>query len=136
MTETSRNQNLETTEPHWVEWLTGLISGLLVLGLIGWVCYEAMTQDPKSPDLVAIIGSETATESGRRVEFKIVNRSDKTAAAVAVKGELVENGTVLESHDVVLDYVPAQSTARGAIIFSSDATSRQIRIRPAGYAEP
>lgn len=32
------------------------------------------------------------------IGFKILNRSDKTAAAVTVRGEIVEGANVLEGH--------------------------------------
>jgi uncharacterized protein (TIGR02588 family) len=136
MNEASHNRSMETHSPHWIEWLTGLVSGLLVLGIISWVAYEAVTQDATPPNLIALIGSDTATDAGRRVEFKIVNRSDKTAAAVTVRGEIVNGGNTLESHEMTLDYVPGHSSARGAFIFSADLSGGQIRIRPTAYAEP
>jgi uncharacterized protein (TIGR02588 family) len=136
MSENSRNRSLEKHDPHWIEWLTGLVSGLLVLGIVSLVGYEAVTQDTTPPDLIAQVGSDTAMEAGRRIEFKIINRSDKTAAAVTVRGELVDSGNTLESHEVALDYVPGRSSARGAFIFSNDLSGRQVRIRPTGYVEP
>lgn len=88
------------------------------------------------PDLVAAIASDSTTEAGRRIEFKIINRSDRTAASVTVRGEAVEGANVLESHEVILDYVPAHSAARGAFIFSKNLSGKQVRIRPTAYAEP
>jgi uncharacterized protein (TIGR02588 family) len=136
MTRTSKSRSQEIHDPHWVEWLTGIASALLVLVILAWVGHEAIKQTGTPPDLIAEITSDSATEAGRRTEFRMMNRSDRTAAAVTVRGEVVEGANVLEGHEVILDYVPAHSAARGAFIFSSDTSGRQIRIRPTAYAEP
>lgn len=136
MSKTSGSRSQETHDPHWIEWLTGLVSALLVLAILAWVGHEAVTQEAGPPDLAAVIGSNTATQAGHRVEFRVMNRSGRTAAAVVVRGEVVANGNVLESSEVILDYVPAHSAAQGAFIFFNDPAGHQIRIRPTGYAEP
>lgn len=131
-----KSKHPEAQEPHWIEWVTGVLSSLVVIGILAWVGYEALTQDAKPPDLVIQVGQDDVMEAGHRVEFQVLNRSDRTAAAVTVRGEVIDAGTVLESAEVILDYVPADSKAGGAFIFITDTTNREIRIQPRGYADP
>ncbi|MDS7594640.1 hypothetical protein [Agrobacterium tumefaciens] len=112
------------------------MSSLVVIGILAWVGYEAMTHDNNPPDLAIEVRQDDVTEAGHRVEFQVLNRSDRTAAAVTVRGEVIDAGTVLESVEVVLDYVPGHSKAGGAFIFITDTTNREIRIQPRGYADP
>lgn len=136
MTGKSQTGSPETQNPHWVEWLTGLASSLIVFSILCWVGFEALTQKAEPPDLAVVINGDSQTEAGRHVEFRIVNRSDRTAATVSVRGEAMQEGRAVETHEVILDYVPAQSSARGAFIFSSNLAGLQIRIRPGSYAAP
>jgi uncharacterized protein (TIGR02588 family) len=132
----SKSKHPEAQEPHWIEWATGVLSGLVVGSILAWVGYEALTQNTNPPDLAIQVGQDSVIESGHRVEFQVLNRSDRTAAAVTVRGEVINAGNVLESVEVILDYVPAHSTAGGAFIFITDTTNREIRIKPRGYADP
>ncbi|TQN60559.1 hypothetical protein FLX27_16085 [Agrobacterium tumefaciens] len=131
-----KSKHPDVQKPHWIEWVTGLLSSLMVIGILAWVGYEALTQDATPPDLAIQVGQDDMTEAGHRVEFQVLNRSDRTAAAVTVRGEVIDSGTILESVEVILDYVPAHSKAGGAFIFITETANREIRIQPRGYADP
>lgn len=135
MTTISNNRNTEHGEPHWVEWATGLVSLVLVAGIITWVGYEAVTRSGERPRL-SVSAIAVSDASGHQVDFKVTNAATTTAAAVVVRGEIIENGEPVETIDVTFDYVPAQSGADGTLIFAEPPGGREVRIRAVGFTDP
>lgn len=136
MTRSEKGRHKERHDPHWIEWLTGLVSALLVAALLGWVGWEAVTREATPPALsIAVLVTER-TAGGYRVAFDIDNTATATAAAVTVVGRLSENGRVIEENEVTFDYVAAESKSTGAILFENDPAGRRLDIRPTGYTDP
>ena len=136
MTTISTRPHRETGEPHWIEWATGTVSALLVVAMIGWIGLEALMEEDLPPEFSVAITGRAAVEGGHRVEFEILNKANQTAAAVVVRGEVLDGGKAVEEADITFDYVPAESTASGAIMFLQDPGEREIRIRALGYTDP
>lgn len=136
MTKLTDNRSSEADDPSWIEWATGLLSGVLVIAMIGWVAWEAMTEDPRPPEFTVTATSRQMTPGGYRVTFDIANNAMQTASAVVVRGEIVEGGQAVEDADVTFDYVPAQSKAKGALFFSRDPGASEVRLRALGYTTP
>ena len=136
MTRSRQGRHRERHDPHWIEWLTGLFSTILIAGMLGWIGWEAFTREATPPDLSVIVLTTERTGSGHRVAFDIANSATTTAAAVTVVGRLLEGDTVIEENHVVFDYVAAESKSRGAILFSNDPAGRQVDIHAAGYTDP
>lgn len=119
-----------------IEWVTGLVSAFIVILMIGWVTWEALTEKETLPEFAVVVTDRAPVEGGYRVTFEIANKSPQTAATVAVRGEIVEGDAAIEEADVTFDYVPGQSKASGSIFFSQDPGMRPIRLRAIGYTEP
>lgn len=136
MTTIEKGKQTEGDAPHWIEWVTGLLSTALVIGMLGWVGYEAVTRGSENPELTIQTLTTTKVAAGYRVEFEIHNSATTTAAAVVVRGEIMTNQTVAEDAEVTFDYVPSQSKVGGALIFSGDPAAGELRIRPVGYTDP
>ncbi|MDO9418439.1 TIGR02588 family protein [Pararhizobium sp.] len=136
MTKTANKTHTEAADPHWIEWLTGILSALLVVGMITWVGKEALTQTGEPPELATSIIRTEPIPGGYRVMFEIVNSAETTAAAVAVRGQILENGEVKEESDVTFDYVPAESEATGAMFFRTNPAGKELRVMPVGYTDP
>ena len=132
----TKQPTTEPSEPHWIEWATGVVSALLVLLMIGWVGKEAWFETDMPPEFGIVITSTVPVEGGYRVEFDIANTARTTAAAVVVRGEILDGTDVVEDADVTFDYVPAQSKSSGAVLFSQDPAGRQVRIRAIAYTDP
>ncbi len=128
--------SIEGRQGHWVEWATGGLSALLVLAMVGVIAWEALTDKRTPPELDVRLTSRFQVADGYRVTFDISNRSTTTAASVVVRGEILDGGEALEAVDVTFDYVPAESKSSGAILFSQDPGSRDVRIRALGYTDP
>ena len=136
MTKSEQGRHRERHDPHWIEWLTGAVSALLVAAMIGWVGWQAMTRTASPPDLFIAIAATGKAAAGYRVAFDIRNAGTTTAAAVTVVGTLADGRTVIEEAQVTFDYVAAESTASGALLFARDPANHRLDIRPVGYTAP
>lgn len=136
MTEVSRLPHSEKPDPHWVEWATGIVSAVLVVAMLGWVGYEALTDKDGPPEFRIVITGIGPVSGGHRVEFDITNLATRTAATVNVRGEILDGNSTVEDAEVVIDYVPAQSKSSGGLIFREDPRGREVRIRAIGYSDP
>lgn len=136
MTKTEKGRHQERRDPHWIEWLTGIVSATLVAALLGWLCWEAFTREGTPPDLSVQILVTEKSKAGYRVTFDIYNTATTTAAAVTVVGRLVDGDKVIEEHNVLFDYVAAESKSTGAMLFENDPAGHTIDIRAAGYTDP
>ncbi len=132
----SSQSSIERRKAHWIEWATGVGSAVLVLLMVGFIFWEAVTDTHQPPDLAVVITSRVPVTGGYRVTFDIVNSSATTAAGVVVRGEILDGAELVETIDVSFDYVPSESKSSGAIIFSRDPANRNLRVRAASYTEP
>ena len=136
MTRSGKGRHRERHDPHWIEWLTGAVSALLIAAMLGWLAWEAFTRDATPPDLAVKVLTTERTAAGYRVTFDIYNTATTTAAAVTVVGRLTEGEQVIEENEVVFDYVAAESSSNGAILFRNDPAGRTMDIRAIGYTDP
>ena len=136
MTRSEKGRHRERHDPHWIEWLTGILSGILIAALLAWVGWEAFTRKATPPDLSVTIGTTQKLTSGHSVAFDIHNSATTTAASVTVIGRLREGDRVIEEAHVIFDYVAAESKSTGAMLFQNDPAGRTVDIRPAGYTDP
>jgi uncharacterized protein (TIGR02588 family) len=131
-----KKKSKPSVKPHPIEWVIGIGSSLLVAAVIAIIGYEAVTSSGSPPDLkVSRLPPSEGTSTGQ-VRFAITNTADTTAAAVLVHGEWHRADGTIETAEVTLDYVPARSTAAGALIFSKDPGPSDLFIRAIGYADP
>lgn len=136
MTRPTLEQQAENFRTHRIEWLTGLVSTLIVLAITGWIVFEAATTADRPPELSAHVLAIDPLTSGWRVMIEIRNEGDQAAAAVAVKATLLNGETTIEDAETTFDYVAAGSTSQGGLIFANDPTRHRLHIRPSGYTEP
>jgi uncharacterized protein (TIGR02588 family) len=136
VTRSSVSKNAEQLRPHFVEWLTGLLATVIVLAMTGWILREAWTTDESPPVLSAHVLDVEPLPAGWRVMIQVRNASDATAAAVEVKGTLMDGTTPVEETRVTFDYVAAGSTSKGGLLFANDPSRYRLSILPAGFTEP
>jgi uncharacterized protein (TIGR02588 family) len=136
VTKTTGKKHTESNDPHWIEWVTGLISAVLVISLIGFVGKAALMDRDTSPDLSSTVLRTEARSDGYQVLFEISNKSSETAAGVVVHGEIVQGEITLESNEITLDYVPGRSRAKGGFIFRTNPDGQDLRLRATAFSEP
>lgn len=136
MSTKDHRKHTEADNPHWMEWVTGLASAGLIVALIGYVGWNAVTETMAPPEFAIEATGMARVTGGYRITFDIENRANTTAAAVIVRGELKRGDESLETVDVTFDYVPGESQSSGAILFASDPGSAQLTLRAIGYSDP
>lgn len=132
----SKQRSIDKGDPHWIEWLTGVVSMAFVLALIGWIGWDAIGPRDTAPELSVRMLGTSAEGAGYHVRFEIANAAKATAAGVVVRGEIRDGGRTLETIEMTLDYVPMKSTAQGGLIFTSDPEGRSVRVSAVGYSDP
>jgi uncharacterized protein (TIGR02588 family) len=121
--------------PKW-EWGVAFFGLVLVLGVLGFIAYQAVVGDDSPPNVTVHADAILALDHGYLVQIRAINQGGSTAAQLAVEGELTgENGRV-ETSDMVIDYVPSHSYHKGGLFFSQDPRKFPLRLRAKGYAEP
>ena len=119
------------------EWVSAGFGLLLVLTTVGYLGYEALTTDPVVlPDVtIDHIGTEQ-TSGGYIVRFRARNSGPATAAALGISGELHDATAVIESSEVVLDYLPSNAERLGGLIFQNDPSRYELKLEAKGYSDP
>lgn len=126
-----------TRAAHPLEWAIGLVSALLVAGLIGFVLAQAIGETARIPELTARVDAiDAAAAGGFRVRFTALNHGNASAAAVEVSGTLERPDGQREESTVTLDYVPALSQASGWMLFEHDPKLGVLTVMPRGFSEP
>lgn len=136
MTISGNKGHREDGDPHWIEWVTGTLSCVVVGAMIGWIAWQAMHATQEPPLLSTTVTEMRKVGEVYRVEFDIVNAAPTTAASVTVTGEIAGDGTVSEAADVTFDYVAARSKSHGALLFRKDPAAGEFHLRPSGYTDP
>lgn len=118
------------------EGAAAIVSTLLVLGVVGYLLYDAVAR-PRTPPAVTV-QADTVLKAGGLwlVRFRAENAGHGTAAAVQVEGELREGDQTVETSEAVLDYVPGESVRRGGLFFRADPRAYRLELRAHGYQEP
>ncbi|MDO3445030.1 TIGR02588 family protein [Agrobacterium sp. V1] len=136
MTTSKGNKHTESSDPHWVEWVTGAICTLLVAAMLGWIAYDIYRYQPEDARFEIAVTSVEGQSGPYRVKFDIHNLSMTTAAQVQVRGELQQDGTMQESADVTFDYVASESKDAGTLFFRNDPRRGTLNLNVSGYTEP
>lgn len=136
MTKSSAKEHIETSSPHWIEWLTGGLCGCIVIALLGWLIWDIYRYDDSAADFALNVTAIEPASGGFRVAFDIRNVSQSTAAQVHVVGDLQPAAGAAETADVTFDYVASESRDRATLFFTTQPSTDTLRLRVAGYTEP
>ena len=131
----NRKRNEENRPSVWERVVAG--AGLvLVLAVAGYLAYQSFTAGTAPPDVVVDVQQTEINGKDWVVTFKANNKGSETAAAVVIHGELRENDMVVETAQVTLDYVPANSTREGGLFFTKNPANYVLHVRALGYMKP
>ncbi|MBC9177106.1 TIGR02588 family protein [Pseudoroseomonas ludipueritiae] len=119
-----------------LEWICAAIGAALVAATLVTVALQIPREDGAPPLLRVRATDVVAGEEGHLVRFTVTNASQATAAAVDIEGRLSEDGQVVETSRVTLDYAPRGSAARGGLWFTRDPACCSLSLRATGYQEP
>jgi uncharacterized protein (TIGR02588 family) len=118
------------------EWVAAAVSTVLVLGVVGYLLYDAVAR-PRTPPSLRVAADTVLQADGLwLVEFRATNDGHETAAAVKIEGELMQADSSVESSEAMLDYVPGRSVRHGGLFFRHDPRAYRLELRAHGYQEP
>jgi uncharacterized protein (TIGR02588 family) len=110
---------------------------VLIAGTVAILLTRSLGSPERLPDVSIQADSVTGTDGGYQVRFRAVNRGERTATSVVVRGELTLPSGAVEVSEVQLDYVPGRSERTGALFFTQDPRrGGALALRALGYADP
>ena len=121
-----------TERAERLEWILGYVSGVAVLGIIGYLVWQGLAEPPGA-DLR--IEAAPGSPDGQ-LRFIARNNGGRTATDVAVSLTLRKGDEVFAERRLVIDYVPSHSEAEGAFMLpaGNEALSRDLVVD--GYLDP
>ena len=118
------------------EWIVAIASAALVLGVLGFLIWDAVRSPRTPPDITIEVDSIQTAGPGYLVLFRAHNTGRTTAAEVLVEGELEADTGSVETAETTIDYVPAEGRQHGGLYFREDPRRLRLRLRAHGYREP
>lgn len=117
------------------EWAAAAVGLAIVIFAITVIARDALPLEKTPPALSVEVEAVHRQETGYLLEFRVHNSGQSTAAEVQVEGELRTNDS-RETSDATLDFVPAQSSRSGGLLFRKDPHSGTLTIRTKGWQRP
>ena len=118
------------------EWAVAIAGSLLVVGVIGYMAYLALTERGTPPDITVAIARVRPASGGYLAEISALNPGGSTAAAVTVEAVLKQDGQDAEVREVVFDFLPMHSERAAGIVFRRDPRQFQVELRVLSHREP
>ena len=122
--------------PPMLEWIVGAVGLVIVVVLISFLIYEALTESKQPPTIVVNTISVDSAGESYLVRFELNNTGSITGADVTIEGTLSSNGEVVETSQVTVPYVPPHSVREGGLYFSENPAQYDLQIRALGYRVP
>ncbi len=119
-----------------LEWALGLVSGAIVLAIVGYLAVEGLTSAGALPDLVVAPGPAAETDGAGQLRFTLANRGGRPASAVAVSLTLRDGDRIAAVRRLMVDQVPARSTVSGAFLLPPEADGLSPTLAVDGYLDP
>jgi uncharacterized protein (TIGR02588 family) len=120
------------------EWVTLIVSSLLVLGLVALTSYLYLTA-PTDPAAVTVEPHlEQAYQSGSRFYLPVTvrNTGGQTAEEVRVRVTLTDAGGSAESAEFQIQFLAGGGTGRAVVSFGSDPRAGQLTAAVVSFLEP
>lgn len=130
----SDSSNNRTT----AERITLAVSALILIGIIGLAAWSSY----RVGDDVAVISIEAHLENVREHEgmfylpVTISNTGGQTAQEVSVSAELETEGGDTETAEVTIAFLAGGEHESAQLIFSTDPSEGELKLRPASYVHP
>jgi uncharacterized protein (TIGR02588 family) len=119
------------------EWAIGLLSTALVLLLLGYLTWNALSQ-PSRPPMIEMRARELhpMPSGGWLAVVEARNSGTATATSVSIRGELKRGASTVEESHVTLDFVPGGSTIEAGLYFRNDPRRYRLELRALGFERP
>lgn len=116
------------------EFVLGLLGGVIVVALLGFLAYQAVAVRETGPALRVEIHSVEPVPEGFRARLRVHNDGGQTAEQVQLTGTLTGGAARPESAKAVISYVPPASHREASFVFRTDPRARRLVTGIAGYS--
>lgn len=128
----TRNRRPSLHDRPLAEWIVGGIACVAIVGLIGFLVFQALTGDARPPRLSVTVEAVERGESGAVVRVAVVNHGDRAAAGVTVHA--ADGGA---ERSIEFDYVAGHAVRHGAFVFpEGNVVTERLSVGIGGYVEP
>ena len=118
-----------------LEWAVASVATALVIGILAWLLVDELGGSDGPPDIIVRVDSSTRGSAGWTVHFTARNAGASAAAGVEIDGSLALPAHA-EGARARIDYIPPGGVRGGALLFSADPATGELRVRAVGYALP
>ena len=118
-----------------VEWIAGIMGGLIVLGTIGYLVFAALEPESGGPELTVTVTEVRESAGSFVVEVEVRNSSRQAAADVHLAGMASSKEGRAAQPRARLDYVPGLSARSASLVFELNP-GRAADVRVVGYSVP
>jgi uncharacterized protein (TIGR02588 family) len=132
-----RKNGQEKEPPSLLEWIFAAVGLLVITSAVGFLIYRGATKGNAPPAIKIEVESVSQSGENYLVSFRALNSGDTTVAELTIEGELKNGaGTGIETSDIKMTYLPAQSMRRGGLFFTRNPNEYQLQIRAKGFEQP
>lgn len=131
-----REERAQDKKAERLEWIVAAISSVIVLGLTGFILYEAVTKTGSEPDIRMAIERGVPMTDGYVVEITVRNDGHATVSDVQIEGTAELGDGETETGNVTINYLPAASGIEVGLGFSREVDPEQVTLRVLGYSYP
>jgi uncharacterized protein (TIGR02588 family) len=132
----AKDRDRQDSEVSPWEWAAGAVGLALVAATLAFLVHDALTSENAPPDFELRVTAVEHAAARHLVRISAVNRGDRTAADVFVRGTLYDGATRVETSAMRFRYVPAHSERRGGLYFERDPRSLRLALSVEGYEQP
>lgn len=121
---------------NWVEWVALVISGLAVVGVVGFLVVDGLRDEGRAPTpIVELRRSEAyVTDHGWIVPATVTNDGDRAAEALVLRATATVDGAEEEA-ELTVDYLPAGTSVEVSIGFSAEPEGG-VTVQVVGFRLP
>jgi uncharacterized protein (TIGR02588 family) len=120
------------------EWVTLIVSSLLVLGLVGLTSWLFLTASTDPAAMTVEPHLDEVYQSGSRfyVPLTVSNTGGRTAEEVRVETTLTDASGAAQSAEFQIQFLAGGGSARGVVSFSGDPRAGQMSAAVVSFLEP
>lgn len=126
----------QTNKTPALEWLVAAIGFIVVIGTLGFLLFDAVTEQDTPPQIIVEAKEIVPTQNGFLVKLEIENKGDNHASEVEVEGKLMQGEQEKETSSVAIGYAPSHSKRQGGMFFTENPKDFELKLRVLGYAKP
>lgn len=119
-----------------IELAIGVLSGLVVLGVLGLLGYQGVAVRDAPPDLHSAVVRVEGQRPPYVVQVRVRNDGGETAQGVQIAGELTRDGRTVEQASATVRYLPPNSQRSVSLLFTTDPGTADVSVKAAGYTRP